>query len=374
MSQVQTPIPHIQNQKSGPKQIRRGPLVSGLIILCALLLAGWLEFGGQTSKTDPTQPGHPLSNKENHLHTIVQGDQPGRIYLGTHFGIFTSDDGGSHWPQLRGDLNQLMVTSIAVNTQNADHLGIITLHTGDLSMKDGIYFSGDHGRSWQPHSPQGLPSSAYPFLIRAGSANDQDFYVFYVYAGWYETQDQGQHWQHLTIPNLSSIQTPAFLMDPSNSHHLLIGGDQGLYETRDQGRSWKQLSEIHGSVLSLNATDPTTSGVRTVYCSTDQGLFRWRDDNHSRPQQLQARGYPSESLGRLIVSPDGKQLYGTTGQTLWVSEDAGQSWTRRWNFNRPDLTALVVDHYQGQSLYAGFLTPGLVLKSEDGGRSWKTVS
>src|SRR6202163_2984999 len=93
-------------------QKRPARLVVGLLIAAALV-TGWMLLNNNASSTDATIAGHPLSNPHTHLHTVEPGTRPGTLYLGTHYGMFTSSDDGKTWPQQRGVLNNMMITAIA---------------------------------------------------------------------------------------------------------------------------------------------------------------------------------------------------------------------------------------------------------------------
>src|SRR5947209_20377994 len=65
-------------------------------VLCLTLIAAWLILHQlQTRMT----AGRPLSYPQTHLHAVVFGGKPGVLYLGTHYGLFTSTDNGQTWPQ-----------------------------------------------------------------------------------------------------------------------------------------------------------------------------------------------------------------------------------------------------------------------------------
>src|SRR5437588_2675758 len=95
-------------------------LVFGLLIL--VIVAAWQFLNAYNNSTDPTVAGRPLSNPHTHLHSVVLGEKPGVLYLGSHYGLFTSTDGGHTWPQLHGALNNYMVTAIAVSPSNPNVL------------------------------------------------------------------------------------------------------------------------------------------------------------------------------------------------------------------------------------------------------------
>jgi hypothetical protein len=99
----------------------------GLLITFAIIasLVGGQIWMIQATSTDPKIPGHPLSNSQMHLHTLTIGNTFNMLYLGTHFGLFTSNDGGRTWPQVRGVLNTLMITVISVNPADPSSLAVI---------------------------------------------------------------------------------------------------------------------------------------------------------------------------------------------------------------------------------------------------------
>ena len=355
-----------QVKSSGRTRIVR-TLVIGLLIIAVVV--AWQVLSAYNNSTSPMVAGRPLSNPHTHLHTITLGERPGVLYLGTHYGLFTSTDGGHTWPQSHGTLNNYMVTSIAVSPSNPDVLALIVIPTSGLGQQSGIAFSRDSGTTWQISSPSGLSSSAYPYSVKAGSGSSGQFYAFYFYAGWLETRDLGAHWYPITRGTLSDMQTPSLLTDSNNPNHLFLGGDQGLFESHDDGNHWLHVSAIQGNVQSIIATNTTP---RLLYCATDQGFYYWQEGS---TQIKQITYLPmAEPPTRLVIDKTGKALYGLSGQDLWFSSDNGSSWVHRWHFDRGDLISLVVDPLNPHTLYAGFFLPPKVVYSTDGGSSWQTLT
>ena len=345
---------------------RRNWLVIFLVLVVIVILVGWQLLGVHNNNTDPTIPGHPLSNAQTHLHTVAIGGKPGILYLGTHYGIFTSTDGGRTWPQARGMLNTLMIITIVTNPQNVNSLALVAIPSVAGSGPEGIYFSQNGGTTWTLRNPLGLSMSAYPDTIQAGTGGR--FYAFFLNGGWFETQDMGLHWHTLALHNLPLIQTPVLLPFANSPAHLLLGGEQGLFESKDDGQSWHALTGIQGSVLSLVAskTRPTT-----VFCSTDQGFYTWKDGS----SQIKQIALPATTtFSRLAIDATGDILYGLAGQNLEYSHDGGVHWTLRKHFSRGDLTALVLDPQNPEKIYAGFFLPPQVVYSTDSGKSWQILT
>ena len=368
-------IPHTEKKQALPgrtvKPIPRKRLLKILvpILLVIVIVAAWLLLNQHANSTDPTVAGRPLSNPHTHLHTVALGGKPGVIYLGTHYGMFTSSDEGHTWPQTRGVLNTTMITTIAVSPSNPEMLAITAIPVSGVGQQIGTYFSSDGGNSWQAHNPPGLSLSAYPYTILAGPARGGQFFAFFSNAGWFETRDMGAHWHAITSSTLANMQTPSLLTDPTDANHLLLGGDVGLYESHDDGIHWNHIPSVKGNVYSLVASRTTP---RTIFCATDQGIYRWQDNS---AQITLLAGLPMASPPtRLAIDAAGNTLYGLSGQDLWFSGDSGTSWQHRWHFDRGDLISLVVDPIQPGHLYAGFFLPAEVLYSTNGGSSWQILT
>ncbi len=339
------------------------------MLLIIVIVAAWLLLNKQANSSDPAVAGRPLSNPHTHLHTVALGVKPGVVYLGTHYGMFTSTDGGRTWPQPRGILNSLMITSIVVSPANPNMLAVTAIPISGFGQQMGTYFSSDGGNSWQAHNPPNLPASAYPYTIKAGPASGGQFYTFFSDAGWFETKDMGAHWQPITNSTLSNMQAPSLLTDPSDSNHLLLGGDQGLYESHDDGHTWNHIVAVKGTVFSIVASNTTP---RTIFCATDQGMYRWQDGS-SRITPLATAPMASPPT-RLAVDATGNALYALSGQDLWYSADGGITWQHRWHFKRGDLVSLLVDPLHPNHLYAGFFLPAEVQYSTNGGSEWQVLT
>jgi photosystem II stability/assembly factor-like uncharacterized protein len=365
-----TPSEPVAAPQEKPQQERkwRNRLLIILSLGVIAILLGWQLLSVRTANTDPTIVGHPLSNPQMHLHTLAIGGKPGTLYLGTHYGIFTSSDGGKTWPQARGVLNTLMVTTIVTAPQDTNLMALVAIPSVSGGAPEGAYFSSDAGRTWTLRNPPGLSASAYPYTIQAGTGNSGHFYAFYLNAGWFETLDIGLHWHALAMHNLPAMQTPQLLSFAHNPNHLLLGGEQGLFESNDDGQNWHALTSVQGYVMSLVASKTTPT---SIFCATDQGLFSWQDGS-SQIKQLPVLG--TTTFSRLAINATGNILYALAGQNLEYSQDGGVQWVQRKHFSRSDMTALVIDPQHAEKLYIGFFLPPQVIASNDSGKSWQILT
>ena len=121
---AQTPPP--ASVKPTATKVRRRPFQVLLLVLLAIpVVVVWQVLNYSFNNTDPTVAGQPLSNPKTHLHLVALGGQPGVVYLGTHYGLFTSTDGGQTWPQSQGVLNTLMILNLAISPSNPRVLAVI---------------------------------------------------------------------------------------------------------------------------------------------------------------------------------------------------------------------------------------------------------
>lgn len=364
--------PEVSTSRDGKTPpVRRFGRWKVILLIAALAIVATTAWQLLSRLQNHMIPGRPLSSPSTHLHTVALSERPGVVYLGTHYGIFTSTDGGHTWPQSQGDLNTYMITSIAISPSNPDLLAVLAVPTSGLGQQMGIYVSSNGGKSWHFTLPANLSATAYPYGIQAGAGAGGRFYAFFSDAGWFETQDLGRHWYAITGGSLANMMAPSLLTDPIYPNHLLMGGDQGLFETQNDGQSWQQLTAVRGSVLSLVATTSTAT-TRTILCATDQGLYRWQE---GQSQITQLSGLPASSPPtRLAMDAGGSALYALFGSDLWFSSNLGATWVHRWHFERSDLVSLVLDPANSQELLAGFFSPGLVISSTDGGEAWQTLT
>jgi len=340
--------------------------IGAFLIITGLI--GWQVWALQNSSTDPKVAGHPLSNPQMHLHTLALGGKPGIVYLGTHYGLFTSTDGGRSWPQSRGVLNTLMITVISVNPTHPSYLAVIGIPSVSTTTQGGLYFSRDGGQHWNLHTPANLPDTSFPFTVQAGTGGAEHFYAFYLYAGWFETRDMGQHWRPITNTSLSDMQNPALLTFPGEPDQLLLGGDKGLFESNDDGQHWNHLASVNGTVQKLLLTQ---NRPRRIFCLSDQGLYAWTEGSSVQTPIPQTG---TQAFSRLVSDQSGTFLYGLAGRILWLSQDGGQHWQKRQQFDRGDLIALQVDPQHPERLYAAFFQPPRVLISQNSGTSWQLVT
>lgn len=338
--------------------------ITGLFLTsCANSGSGLTQTG-----TDPTIPGHPLSNPEQHLHSfaIAPGSNP-RIYLGTHYGLFWSSDGGQTWPQKRGILNNLMITSIAINSRDPDMMMIAGLSPSGVNFgQNGVLVSRNAGQTWTLVNSNlpGNPPNVY--AVYAGISSSNEFYAFVVGQGVYVTEDAGLNWNLLTrTDNSTAFKT--LLVDQQTHNNLFIGLSSGLYELNQGSSSLQKITSVIGEVFAIKVSQVHPN---ILYCSTDNGFYKSVDGG--KTFSLISIGQPLTSF--VVNSTDDAILYGISGQEMFSTQDGGQDWKQIFTFTEASPMDLIADPSDPSTLFAGFYFPALAVESNNSGASWRNIA
>ncbi|HEU0131194.1 MAG TPA: hypothetical protein VFQ85_09420 [Mycobacteriales bacterium] len=168
-------------------------------------------------------------------------------------------------------------------------------------------------------------------------------------------------------------------VDPSSPAHVLVGAaNGGVWESRDRGASWTPRSD-YAATLAIGAIafDPTNPAV--VYCGTGegnwwsflgQGVLRSADGGASWTTRCTAPFVGQGFYDLVVDHANANHLLAATTAGLYVSNDAGVTWTRTraartWSVSISPPTA------KSEVLAAS--TDG-VFRSTDGGSTWAAVA
>lgn len=161
------------------------------------------------------------------LHSIAIDAEGRTLFLGTHFGLFRSDDGGNLWRRVRLAQNRPHPDVLAIAPDPRDS-GTVYIGTHEV----GVFKSSDHGATWR--------------LANAG---------------------------------LGGLDVHGLAVRPDDRQRvyaLVLGTDEGLYVTSDAGGRWTHVAggppgELRGLFA---ATLPTSKDRVSLYAATSDGLHR----------------------------------------------------------------------------------------------------
>ncbi len=286
--------------------------------------------------------------------------QPNVFYIGVNNGgVWKTTDAGRTWKPIFDDQSTGSIGDIEVAPSNPDVIYVGSgegIQRPDLSTGDGMYRSGDGGKTW---THLGLRDGQQIGSITVDPNNENRLFVAVlghpygpnVERGVYRSTNGGKTFERVLYKdeNTGAIQV-AF--DPKNSNIIYAdmwagrqgpwengawqGKESGLFKSTDGGNTWKQL----------------TSGLPTI----EQGLGR---------------------IGLAISRSDPNRLFATVDASakfggIYASNDAGESWhlvnsdPRVWG--RGSDFAEVTVHPQDPNTI--FIANTSTYKSTDGGKTF----
>lgn len=217
-------------------------------------------------------------------------------------------------------------------------------NAGDLCRSD------DDGRTWRV---VGQPAAGLPngqvlemALDLHSPIGQRRLVVTSNGNGIFETRNGGASWKNINGDLGDAAKKPCgLLLDPADGAHLIIAVNRELRETRDGGRTWQRLHEA-GVLPTIQQLAGDPRDFRTLYVAGREnydnaarrlyagGLYRSVDGGHTW-QRLLANHY----VAGVAVSPaDHDVLYVTTkddpyhddaiGVGVLKSSDGGRTWRR----------------------------------------------
>ena len=256
------------------------------------------------------------------------------------FGIYRSTDGGKHFTDVSAGLIASATREVYVDPANAKRLYVISWD------RPGIYMSTDGGASFTVLGKDIYVESMMP--------QSQDFTYLYAAGmqGFYDVSAKGADgtWQERVKPGPPGAVIKTIAVDPSDARHLLVGlGKEpaetpegyGVYASRDGGKTWKKanLPNYASYAILFNPRSP-----RIVYAALlGEGVYKSLD----------------------------------AGETFNKIKDDRLKYTYRMATSTGDPNVLLAgsnlffSQLSGEEQSAGTL--GGLLKSTDGGTTWKDV-
>jgi hypothetical protein len=312
----------------------------------------------------PLQDANPVSSYMGIESVAPDPVDPDKVYLAAgmgHWGeaaMFRSSDRGATWDVVP------VPFKMGGNEEGrglGERLAIDPNRTATLffgSRHDGLQRSDDSGRTWRkvaafPHAGLGLPTT------RRATHAGVSFVLFDPSSG---------------TPGRGSRIVYAAVADP---------GAAGLYRSADGGGTWSRIEggppphllpvkgEIDGEgrlfVACSSGIGP--NGIRSgAVWRLDTRTGRWADITPDRSPAAEG-GYMGLSLdrqwpGRLAVSTVNRWQ---SGDTVWLSEDGGATWTSLKERSRRDVSASPFLLWGREEAEFGHWTAGLAIDPFDSG-------
>jgi photosystem II stability/assembly factor-like uncharacterized protein len=299
-----------------------------------------------------------------------------KVYMIGAQGVMKSRDSGATWTPANNGLGRdVGSTALAVDPSHPSTL----LYSAPCT---GLYRSTDEAATWTSVTPGGPPSSCTTQVLSMAfdPRNSSIVYAGFVSAGirtgsggMIKSVDGGATWRPLALPVEGFFWFTSIIFDPRDSATVYITGFNSMFRTTDAGDSWKPInSRMNGTRVDTFLVDPASP--KTLYAHGDS-LYRSNDLGQSW-----TRIVPPVDLGSVAIGAD-SALYVAqfpTGKMRVVrTTDGGQSWTEA-SAGLPDccgsISGLVADPRYPAILYVAVRGGGpqnaAIYRTDDGARSW----
>jgi photosystem II stability/assembly factor-like uncharacterized protein len=288
------------------------------------------------------------------------------------------------------------------------------------AVNGGVWRTNDAGRTWQPIF-EGQPTQSIGAIAVAPS----DPNIIYVASGEgllrpdlsvgngiYRSGDGGRSWEHRGLAD--GQQIPELAIDPHDANRMFAAvlghpygpsAERGIYRTLDAGHTWERVlykdEDTGGSAVAIDPSNPQRiyAGLwqarvgpwedKNVYNGSGGGLFKSEDGGNTWKKLTNGLPATLAQINIAIAPSQPQRLYAIVGTTepgeyssaaglgVFRSDDAGDSWVRITTDPRPalrigggDLSVIRVDPHNADVVYS----TGLVTtKSSDGGKTWSSL-
>jgi photosystem II stability/assembly factor-like uncharacterized protein len=304
------------------------------------------------------------------------------VYVGAEAnGLYRKEAGDSQWQQLTNGMPpSAQVRAIAIHPQNPDMVFAGT--------QRGVYRSQDRGDHWQRMN---LPEGRIVWSLQFHPHTPQVMFLGTEGSEVYTSDDGGENWRYLsTISNPDAVQM-AFATrilgiamesaDPNRMYAALEVG--GAARSPDGGKTWQlvnrnfagnvDLMDLHGVAVGSQRSD-------TVFISNRVGVWRSRDRCDTW-QNLHVEKFSPimYSRGVQVAPDDPNTLYACVGLNFGSDEggvvrttDLGETWHRFDRGIKPGSTTfgVAINGQHPEQVY--FCTRrGQVFGTHDEGGTWK---
>jgi len=248
----------------------------------------------------------------------ISARDPSRMVVGTHQGVFVTDDGGRNWHEVQRDHESFQhIESVAIGADDPRSLLVGTWRLG--------YRSADFGKTWEANS-KGMIVDSHVFSISVDDTSPQNVFLG-ACSGVYRSANAGRSWTRLKVlVDRFTIRTHVVYVDPTSRHRVYAGTTVGLYVSEDGGREWRRLTSRQ---LTVHAVQVDPRNQRKILIGTElEGILRSHDGG--RTWAASNTGFANRRVSRILpLLDEGGQLAGllsdgTTGGFYSFDQRQGQ--------------------------------------------------
>ena len=331
--------------------------------------------------------------------------RPGVFLIGAvNGGVFRTDDYGRTWTPLFDGQPSASIGAIAVAPSDPDVIYVGSgegMHRPDLSTGDGLYRSGDGGRTW---AHLGLRDGQQIPQIAVDPKDPQRLYVAVLghpygpneERGLFRSRDGGATFDKVLFID-ADTGCADVVIDPSDPQTLLAslwearqapwengsfkGPGSGLYKSSDGGTTWRRITnglptfEKDGLGRIGLAFAPSRPSRVFATVSTNKGGFLYRSDDRgeswSRISEDERIADRAEDAAEVKVHPLDPEVVFTASIVLWKSTDGGKTFLAlKGAPGGDDYQKIWIDPQRPEVMLLGSDQGGAV--SVNGGNTWSS--
>ncbi|MDT8861595.1 hypothetical protein N0O92_15360 [Alkalihalobacillus sp. MEB130] len=259
-----------------------------------------------------------------HVHGLEYDQEGSGFYLATHHGLIQVDESG--WNQ------------VGEEAEHHDFMGFTMLEDGTMissghpSIRSklenplGVMISENKGQSWEPIA---LHGDVDFHVLHVNLGNENMMYGIDSYNSMlYKTKNGGYDWEQVEIDGLpvTAGDIYALASHPQNPEYLLASTEVGIYTSENGGETWTEYDNrlMVTSFQTVNESEK----LFAYLLGEKEGLHVSEDFGHSwKPLHLKLH---EDVVTYIAVHPkdERKLIVGTAGQSIYQTEDFGESWER----------------------------------------------
>ena len=364
----------------GPHRAGRVTAVAGIPGNAKIYYFG-TPGGGLWKTTDGGSVWKPIFD-DAHVASIgalaIAPSNPNIIYVGTGEqlngkGVFKSTDGGATWTNV-GLEDTLHISSIIIDSKNADHVIVATLGPFVPSQTRGIFKTTDGGRTWNKvffkddktlvfdmcqtsDDTRILYAATYTFPAelnqRRPTGESQIFKSTNAGATWQQVSETG-------LPSNPRGRIGVAVAPGTKGQRVYAIMSQGFFRSDDGGATWQQSTKdprvLGSGYFSRTYADPNNADVvyvmqTSTYRSIDGGktFEAWKGEPSGEDDHV------------LWIDPtDSQRIFEGTDQGAVITLDGGSTWTEWFNQPTGEMYHVTTDNEFPYRLYAAQQDSGSV--------------
>ncbi|OGY81695.1 MAG: hypothetical protein A3F54_01380 [Candidatus Kerfeldbacteria bacterium RIFCSPHIGHO2_12_FULL_48_17] len=209
--------------------------------------------------------------------------------------VAKSVDQGKTWETVYVNTNRAAITDVFIDFTTPSR---ILISTADGNILQSI----DNGINWQVI--YSLEPKRPITRIVSDPANSSALYILVPGSGFEKSTDGGVTWQPFVevfkeFPDARNIT--AFVIDPTDTAHIIIASRFGLLESRDAGGSWGSIETLLKDRVNIESLVINPLNPRTVYFVVGNLIHKTEDGGRS---WMTLEGFPStRPITQLLVHP-----------------------------------------------------------------------